>query len=294
MVARWRSGDGGSRATRICLSPLLYRVPGTYRRIGDFFITTDPNYEPKGTVHPPITREQYLEKAASLGAKRSFPACFGQPRTSIAACCRKRGRKRRFRRRHRAISLKMAADSFVPPTLFARRDGDDGVDCRLRSPVRERRRRSRQGFFAHDRFCSPTPRNFAKTGVPFCLLRRPFITVPPYNVAGIWLTVDSRGLPAGDYTSDVIVLRSKGTAPRYGDAEGECFAGEDRPAAAGAGWRLDVSARRGKRLARLFRARDEDLVRRGLEGRDAETRLPPAGARTPARTSRRSATASSG
>jgi hypothetical protein len=35
---------------------------------------------------------------------------------------------------------------------------------------------------------------------PFCLLRRPDITVPARSLAAVWLTVDSHGLPPGDYT----------------------------------------------------------------------------------------------
>lgn len=41
---------------------------------------------------------------------------------------------------------------------------------------------------------------------PFALLRRPFVTVPPYNVAGLWLTIDGHGLPPGDYTATVTTI----------------------------------------------------------------------------------------
>ena len=40
---------------------------------------------------------------------------------------------------------------------------------------------------------------------PFFLMRRPDVTVPPLNVAGLWLTVDTHGVPPGQYTADVKV-----------------------------------------------------------------------------------------
>ena len=38
---------------------------------------------------------------------------------------------------------------------------------------------------------------------PFFLMRRPNLTIPPLNVAGVWLTVDTRGVPAGQYRAHV-------------------------------------------------------------------------------------------
>jgi hypothetical protein len=48
---------------------------------------------------------------------------------------------------------------------------------------------------------------------PFLLLRRPFITIPPRCAAGLWLTIDSAGVPAGEYSSQ-IVLRGEGVSDR--------------------------------------------------------------------------------
>jgi hypothetical protein len=39
-------------------------------------------------------------------------------------------------------------------------------------------------------------------------MRRANIAVPPLNVAGVWLTVDTQGIPAGSYTADVKVRGS--------------------------------------------------------------------------------------
>jgi len=47
---------------------------------------------------------------------------------------------------------------------------------------------------------------------PFLLLRRPNITVPPLNVAGVWLTVDTHGVPAGQYET-LITLSGEGALP---------------------------------------------------------------------------------
>ena len=43
------------------------------------------------------------------------------------------------------------------------------------------------------------------TWTPFMLMNRPHITLPTYNVAGIWLTIDSKDVPAGDYTAEVTI-----------------------------------------------------------------------------------------
>ena len=199
---------------------------GTYRRVHTLLLTDDPAHVPQGTIRPAWSIAQYAARAREAGAApgdnllawvfrdpyvplsqevwadlatpgRSWP---DKPLpASGAAAALEMGRES-----HRAVQIGLRNLTGAPLPLTVAVEplrGDSGahpgaIDWRVVAFVPDGLEKqhisSRQQWH------------------PFFLMHRPGITVPPYNVAGIWVTVDTRGLPAGTYTSRVVLREASG------------------------------------------------------------------------------------
>ncbi len=135
------------------------------------------------------------------------------------------------------------------------------------------------------------PNNFSWS--PFALLRRPGITVPPQGVAGLWITLDSQNVPAGNYnlrvnlfgatqsnlTLPVRISRVRAMPQRpilisgYTDPpEGEIYWQDARAHGIGVGYSVmtkDEMNRRGLRLLSLKVSTPEEVTTRLEEVRRA-------------------------
>jgi len=187
---------------------------GTYRRIYTLFLVDDPAIIPGGTVRPPWTMEMFKQRAAQAGAKPNdklllwlsdnpyrplsqevwadkITAGDGWPDAPITGATRTK-------------ELVMAGDTCkaVQIGLHNLTDAPLGLSV-LPLPLTGKAGAFPAVTWRAEAFIPYGGDRQAWT--PFFLMRRPFITVPPLNVAGIWLTIDTHGVPPGEYESRVRV-----------------------------------------------------------------------------------------
>lgn len=187
----------------------------TYRRIYTLFFVDDPGVVPTGTVRPPWTLEMFRERAAQAGAAPAdklllwltdnpyrplsqevwadrVTAGDGWPYAPVAG----------FTRR---CDLLLARETNRAVQVGLRNLTDQPLPCEVQvGPLT-----GRTGSFPDA--VSWRVEAFVPYGAdrqewtPFFLLRRPAVTVPPLGVAGLWLTIDTHAVPAGDYGAQVKV-----------------------------------------------------------------------------------------
>jgi len=175
----------------------------SYRWIWAYFITTDPDFVPKGSVTPPTTRDQYLSNAKAVGVNKEdgyllqiHPASSSMPQTW-------------WPKSKIDFSPSMAVD-MAPETVhsfqirlrsISDRPISVGVTCApLRGQngsIQDRVNWRVIGFVPYG--------NTRATWNSFCLMRRPYINIPPSNAAGIWVSVNTKSVPPGEYKSKILL-----------------------------------------------------------------------------------------
>jgi len=191
-------------ALNISITPLGYISPGTYRGIHCFEVTTDPNCVPTGTAEYPSSSESYLDHAGSVGGNpaNGYMAWLpGDPYTPLAQDA---WPSSQIPGPSMQNSMSMAKNSYGSVAVFLRGLVADPLTLQV-SPGSLT---GAGGSYSHKvqwRVNAFTPLNESGSWTPFLLLRRPDITVPKYNVAGIWLTVMTDGVAPGEYTSEVTI-----------------------------------------------------------------------------------------
>jgi hypothetical protein len=195
----------------------------TYRRIYTLFLIDDPNYTPQGTIRPPWDINIYNRRAAQAGAAKVDKLLLwisDNPYRPIS---------------QEVWSEKISSGDSWPYTpqkgttrtkeIYMPRDSCRAVRVAVRGlvdtpialDVKPGPLKGTSGSFANAvtwRVESFVPYgNGRQEWTPVFLLRRPSITVPPLNVAGIWLTVNTKDVPAGNYQS-VVKISGKGI-PAY-------------------------------------------------------------------------------
>ncbi len=186
---------------------------GTYRRIYTLFLVDDPAFVPQGTIRPPWTLAEYRDRAARAGA---------QPGDAYLSWV--------LDDAYTPLTQEVWADGTTPGRswpdapvagpdasrdLVLARDGVRAVQVGLRNltadpmtlsvepgPLEAAGRRYPSAVSWRVVAFAPGGAD-RQSWTPFLLLRRPTITIPPLGVAGLWLTVDGRGVPPGDYVSMV-------------------------------------------------------------------------------------------
>ena len=192
---------------RFEITPLNFKNPGTYRVIHDLFLTTDPGYVPKGGVRPPLTREEYATRARAAGARpgdRYLSWVFANAYTPLMQeVWNDEAWPPAGTGTPPAHGITLARDSRRAVQIGLRNLGDTPemlrVECGpLRGAAGEVKNKITWrvvGFAPY----GPAREQWS----PFVLLRRRELTIPPRNVAGIWLTIDSHGVPPGRYTARI-------------------------------------------------------------------------------------------
>ena len=224
---------------RLEVRPLGFRTPGTYRVIHDFFLTTDANYTPKGSVRPPLSRADYLSRARALGATEkapylmwAFPDAYAAP-LSNEVWAKESWPAAPVAPGGRTHALTLAADTCRAVQVGLRSVADSPLTLKVtcgplipagtaRNTQHATRGKAGSGSVPADAFPGRVTWRvigFVPYGEsrqawsPFCLLRRPWVTLPPLGAAGVWLTVSSQGVPAGEYSAPV-TFSGKGLAPQ--------------------------------------------------------------------------------
>ncbi|MEI7436808.1 MAG: hypothetical protein WCL16_08395 [bacterium] len=174
----------------------LYAV--SYRWIHNFLITSDQEFSPKGTVLPATSSSDYLERAGQIGGRKED-----------GLVCQTAGDQPLpldwWPGSANAISnaIRMPPDAFQSFQIGMRGVADEpvavGVEC---SPL-QGRDKSYPGRISWRVPVYVPYGDTRATWAAWCLLRRPFVTVPRYNVAGIYLQVDTHGVKPGEYAARI-------------------------------------------------------------------------------------------
>ena len=187
--------------------PEIYQNGSTYRWIKDVLITTDSEYVPQGTVRPPISAAQYTARAQGLGAGTTYPYFLWLPGNAYdpilqdqwpAAAVPSGNASKALsmvRNTHRAVHLPMRSIVSNAVTLTVSPGVLQGSAGTYANKVTWR-------VVSYDPYGGEYDR---QAWTPFVLLQRPNITIPPYNMAALWLDIDSTGVAPGDYTCDVVL-----------------------------------------------------------------------------------------
>jgi len=186
---------------------------GTYRRIYTLFLVDDPDYVPQGTIRPPWTIQMYRERAKKTGAKE----------TDKLAVWIQQNPYRRLSQEVWAEKIS-AGDSWPYEILsgnkrikefYMAKDMVKSVSLGIRNLTDEPLKLDisveplKSGLKSFPESIQWRVQAFIPYGAdrqrwtPFFLLRRPYLYVPPLNVAGIWITVSTKGLPGGNYSGRV-------------------------------------------------------------------------------------------
>jgi hypothetical protein len=186
---------------------------GTYRRIYTLFLVNDPKIVPSGTVRPPWTMEMFRRRAAQAGALPTDKLLLwlsdnpyrplsqevwadkissgdGWPYAPVTGTVRIK-------------ELLMAGDTHRAVQVGLRNLTDQPTTLNVQPGPLQNRTRSYPNAITWRAQAFIPYGGDRQAWTPFFLMRRPNITVPPLNAAGVWLTVDTRGVPAGQYEAQV-------------------------------------------------------------------------------------------
>lgn len=185
----------------------------TYRRIYTLFLVNSQSITPNGTVRPPWTMDMYRARAAQAGAQPNDKLLMwitddpyrvlsqevwaeqisggdSWPYTPVSGTTRTKSLLM-ARDTDRAVQIGIRSLIDAPTTLNVQVGPLTGSGGTFPGKVTWRV----EAFipYGSDR----------QTWTPFFLMRRPNVTIPPLNVAGVWLNVDTKGVPSGTYQCDV-------------------------------------------------------------------------------------------
>ncbi|MBI3923735.1 MAG: hypothetical protein HY318_20105 [Armatimonadetes bacterium] len=183
---------------------------GTYRRVYTLFLVDNPGFVPQGTIRPPWTVDMYQARAAEAGAKpndRYLLWTTDNPYTPLSqeVWADKTASGKSWPENPVAPGdvkkdLLMAGDTVRAMQVCLRNLTEKPLSFNV-EPGPLVGKKSYPGAVTW-RVVAFAPYGADREAwTPFFLLRRPSLTVPPYNVAGVWLTVDTHGVAPGEYTS---------------------------------------------------------------------------------------------
>ena len=172
-------------------------------------ITDNLKYQPRLTHRPKLSLAEYLRRASSLGTKRTAGYVlwvdnpygrWGQddwPQVNPSQSGADR------------IRAVVARDMVWASSLRLRSLGDKPIRLEVScDPMR-----GSNDQVIENKIEWRVAARIAPTWAPVPLLRRPYLIIPPYQTAAIWLTFDGKGLEPGTYRSS-ITLSSPDGMPR--------------------------------------------------------------------------------
>ncbi|HPL17373.1 MAG TPA: PKD domain-containing protein [Spirochaetota bacterium] len=145
--------------------------------------------------NPSMTYEQYLQKAQNLGVDTGKEYMLWTPGDAFDPLAQNLWPTSMLPSGAMIINRTVPRESYMSQPIFIRS---------LRSQPANLNVTVNGGFpgsvtWRVISFTNVGSSDASDTWVPFQLMKRPSITVPPLNAAGIWLTVNTKGMLAGDY-----------------------------------------------------------------------------------------------
>ena len=187
---------------------------GTYRYISTLFLTDKPGMAPpQGTIRPPWTVEMYRQRAREAGVGPGAKYLLWVPANAFTPLSQEVWADQ-------TTGGKSWPDSPVsgdaaPTSLLMAAGASRATQVCLRNLTAEPITLEVQpGPFTDGKNSYPDAVSwrvvaFAPYGPdrqqwsPFFLLRRPTVTIPPFNTAAVWLTFDTRKVVPGEYSCQV-------------------------------------------------------------------------------------------
>lgn len=186
---------------------------GTYRRIYTLFLVDDPEYIPHGTVRPPWTMEMYRQRAKEAGASTHDKLLIWLQENPYRRLSQEVWAEKitsgdswpyeKLQGRIRTKELLMPKDAFKAISVGIRNLVDTPVKLDINvEPLKAGQKIYKGSIEWRVQAFIPYGTD-RQQWTPFFLLRRPYIYVPPLNVAGLWITVNTKNLPAGNYSGKI-------------------------------------------------------------------------------------------
>lgn len=186
---------------------------GTYRRIYTLFLVDSEKYIPQGTVRPPWTLQMYTERAKKAGAKPSDKLLLWLQENPYRRLSQEVWAEKissgdswpyeELKGKTRIKEFLMAQNTYKAVSVGIRNLVDEPLKLDIKiEPLKSKNK-------TYDNTIEWRVQAFIPYGsdrqawTPFFLLRRPYIIVPPLNVAGLWVTINTNGLPAGNYAGKI-------------------------------------------------------------------------------------------
>ncbi len=191
---------------------------GTYRRIYTLFLVDNQRIVPEGTVRPPWTTDMYEKRAKQAGARPSDKLLVWLQENPYRRLSQEVWAEKistgdswpyeRVSGNTRTRKFVMTQDMVKAVSVGIRNLTDNPVQLNVRiEPLKGGGRIFQDSIQWRVQAFIPYGSS-RQQWTPFFLLRRPYICVPPLNIAGLWITINTKAMPPGEYTGS---LRISGT-----------------------------------------------------------------------------------
>ncbi|NLL83094.1 MAG: hypothetical protein GX230_02475 [Lentisphaerae bacterium] len=178
----------------------------TYRGIYGMRITDDADYVPEGSLLPKPSPKRFFSQLADVGVvpEKGYGLNTAKGIEVISQTWMPRQDEEKPE-----LSFVVARDGFRNAGLMFKSAQFEPVVVRLEvEPLRSGVLRSYKDKIKW-RVVGFAPYGGGREAwTPFFLLRRPFMSIPPLGAAQIWLSIDTRGMAPGNYTSKVRIIAS--------------------------------------------------------------------------------------
>lgn len=200
--AQGELADGLDMARSITVSVWMdrYKNPRTYRGVYKLLVTDDPDYTPVGNLQPRLSLARYLANLRAAGAtpERGYAMNVVKGLGGFVQIWMPDPEPERSE-----LAFSLARDAEACGRLVFRSARTEPIVLNIEPGPLIGPAGSYSGKVRW-RVVGFAPSGAGREAwTPFLLLRRPFLGLPPLGTAGAWLTVDSIGVPPGDYTCAV-------------------------------------------------------------------------------------------
>ena len=194
--------DGLEMRKQISLALVIdnYYNPRTYRGVYRLFVTNDGDYKPEGNLLPKPSLARYESQLEACGATPDAGYVLNvMPGVGSISQTWMPGPEPA----QPSLDVGMARDTTRSASLLFRNVRNQPLVVHIApQPLA-----GKSGSYPESirwRVVGFAPYGDGREEwTPFFLLRRPFLIVPPRSTAQAWLTFDSTGMPAGDYSAPI-------------------------------------------------------------------------------------------
>jgi hypothetical protein len=195
-------------AVQLEIAPLPYQAPATYRTLFDVVFSTDADCAPAGAARPALSPQDYRQRAAQLGATADQTCLawlgadpYTHPLSQLAGSPDAWPPVKLDQLPHE-VTLAMPREAERAQQIVLRNLSDRPLTLQVNCSALNGGR-SYAGKLVWRVVAFAPYGERSDQWSPLMLLRQPTITVPPLGVAGVWLTISSRGVLPGNYSATV-------------------------------------------------------------------------------------------